>query len=106
MEERDILDLSIQDTQTQGVVKSIDEPQLIETKFGKSYRVVLHVDANGADIPVSILINERSVKRGILHPRSNLYKILTRYGVKKLSDLVGKKVELRVDARGFHRLFY
>ena len=90
-----------------GKVESIGEPTEVQTKFGKSYRVPLLVKTeDGNSIEVSIFIREKTVQLGVANPRSNLYKILDTYGVKKLSELIGKTVNIRIDSRGFYRLVY
>lgn len=87
-----------------GEVKEIGEPEEIETKFGKSYRVPVIVKVGDTEIETSVFVRDNSVKRGVFNPRSNVYKLLTRYGCKKLKELIGKQVELRVDSRGFYRI--
>jgi len=88
---------------TKGKIVRIEEPQKVDTRFGTSYRIPFVVKVNDAEITVSVLVRETSIKRKVLHPRSNLFKLMQRYGAKKLTDLVGKEVELRVDTRGFYR---
>jgi len=87
----------------EGTITGIKDPVKVETRFGTSYRIPFTVKLNDAEIEVSILVRENSLKRKVLHPRSNLYKLMQKYGVRKVKDLVGKKVQLRVDARGFYR---
>jgi len=102
----DLSELEIMEEQIEGTVESIGEPEEIETKFGRNYRVPIAVKTKKATIETNVWVTERSLKQGILHPRSNLYKLLTAYKCKSLKELVGKKVTLRVDSRGFYRLVY
>ena len=88
---------------TQGEVVNVEEPQKVETRFGTSYRIPFRIKIGTGEITVSILVRENSLKKGILHPRSNLYKLLTKYGAKNPKDMIGKKVDLRIDSRGFYR---
>jgi len=99
-------DLRIVDETLEGKVVSIGEMTPIKTVFGLSYRIPITVQIVGSDstITVNVFIREKSVQSGVVHPKSNLYKLLTSYKCKKLSDLVGKTVLLRVDNKGFYRI--
>jgi hypothetical protein len=87
----------------EGEVTNIGEPELIETKFGNTYRIPITVDIRGSEIQIGVFVREKSIQRGLFHPRSNIYKLLVKYGCKKLKELVGKKVQVRIDSRGFYR---
>jgi hypothetical protein len=90
-----------------GVVKDVGEVTEVNTKFGKSYRVPLTVELiDGRNIEVSIFLRDKTLVLGKANPRSNLFKILETYGCKKLKDLLGKAVNVRVDSKGFYRLVY
>ena len=96
-------ELELAEETLKGEIVGIDEPETIETRFGKSVRIPFRIKVNDSEIVVSQLVREESLKKKLLHPRSNLYKLLARYGAKKVKDLIGKKVELRMDSRGFYR---
>jgi len=96
-------ELELAEETLKGEIVGIDEPEVIETRFGKSVRIPFRIKVNDSEIVVSQLVREESLKKKLLHPRSNLYKLLARYGAKKVKDLIGKKVELRMDSRGFYR---
>ena len=75
-----------------GIVKAIHPPQPIETKYGK--RFVSQVVIEGSDNSV---INVRlflPAQFPLLHPKSNLAKILAYNGCTGLLELIGKEVEV------------
>jgi hypothetical protein len=98
-----IEDMEIAGEIEEGIVKSIGEPSEVETKFGKSHRVPIILEVKGKELPISVFVRDTSMTRGMFHPRSNIYKLLAKYNCKKLGDLVGKKVQIRIDSRGFYR---
>jgi predicted ATPase len=104
--QKDILDLEVTEQNLTGTVTSIGTPQEVQTRFGLSYRIPIIVAVNDTTIPVNMIIRQKTLQRKHLHPRSNLYKLLTAYKCKKLRDLVGKQVNLRIDERGFYRIVY
>ena len=104
MEKKKIEDLEIIDKVTRGKVVSIAEEREVVTKFGNFIRFVLNVQVGGSVVPISLLVSKKVIETQLIHPRSNLYRLLTKYGCKKLRDIVGKEVEVTVDARGFYRL--
>jgi hypothetical protein len=103
MKAKSIDEMEIASELEEGVVKAIGEPEEVETKFGTSYRVPIIVDIRGNEQEIGVFIREKSIERGMFHPRSNVYKLLTKYNCKKLKELVGKKVQIRIDNRGFYR---
>jgi hypothetical protein len=90
-----------------GIVKDIGVATIVETKWGKTYRIPLTIELMDKSIVnVSIFVREKTVQLKKVNPRSNLYKILETYNCKTLKDLKGKQVNVRVDAKGFFRLVY
>lgn len=87
----------------EGVVEKIGKPVEVQTKYGKSYRIPITIKVRNTTYDIGLFVREKSIQKGVFHPRSNIYKLLVKYGAKKLKDLVGKKVQLRIDARGFYR---
>ena len=65
-----------------GVVGAIHPPLDIDTKHGKS---------DGNTINVRLFLPEQFP---LLHPKSNLAKILARYGCVSLRELIGKEVDV------------
>jgi hypothetical protein len=103
MKEKSIDEMEIAAELEEGVVKEIGEPEQIETKFGPTYRIPIVVEIRGNEQEIGVFVREKSIERGVFHPRSNVYKLLVKYGCKKLKELVGKKVQIRIDNRGFYR---
>ena len=105
LEEIQVEELYAPELREKGVVKEILKPEKVETRFGVSYRIPIVVQlGKDKETVVSVLVREKTLQRGIVHPRSNLYKLLKKYGCKKLKDLIGKEVELYIDSRGFYRI--
>jgi len=99
-----ISELQVQEETASGKVTAIGEPIPIQTQFGLTWRVPITVEVNGKPIECSVFVRDKTIKRGVIHPRSNLYKMLTRYGAKCLAELKGKRVDLRIDQRGFYKI--
>ncbi len=75
-----------------GKIVAIHEPQPIDTKFGK--RMTMQVVINGSD---GSTINTRLFlpqQFPMIHPKSNLGKIMAQNGCKELKELLGKEVEV------------
>ena len=75
-----------------GVIGAIHPPIDVETKHGN--RKVCQVVINGKDgntINVRLFLPEQFP---LLHPKSNLAKILARYGCVSLRELIGKEVDV------------
>jgi biotin synthase-related radical SAM superfamily protein len=89
---------------TKGKVISIGDTEVVKTQFGDSLRIIVNVEINKQVYPVSLVTSGKVLDRQIIHPRSNLYKILSKYNCKKITDLVGKEVELELNAKGFYRI--
>jgi hypothetical protein len=98
-----IEDMEIAGETEEGIIKKIGESEEIETKFGLTHRVPITVDIRGSSVEIGVFIRDKSIERGMFHPRSNVYKLLAKYNCKKLKDLIGKKVQIRIDNRGFYR---
>jgi len=73
-----------------GMVTAIHPPQPITTKFGE--RKACQVVINGSD--GSVINTKLFLPQAfpLLHPKSNLAKILKYYGCMELRDLIGKEV--------------
>jgi len=99
-----IMDMEIRAEVISGEVVDVAEPELTDTRFGESYRVVLRVKVGEDVIPTSFFVRKSMIDRGKVHPRSTLYKILTRYKAKTLRELIGKQVQLIQDEQGFYRI--
>jgi hypothetical protein len=98
--------LEITEQTTTGQVESFGNPIEIQTRFGPAYRLPINVKTNNTTIPISIIIRTKTLEKTHLHPRSNLYKLLTKYNCKRLRDLIDKTVQIRIDERGFYRIVY
>jgi len=75
-----------------GKVVAIHTPEVTETKFGN--RGVMQVVIEGSDgstINVKVFL---PAQFPLVHPKSNLAKIMAQYGCKQLRDLLGKEVEV------------
>jgi len=99
-----IMDMEIRAEVVEGEVVDVSEPELTDTRFGEALRVVVSVKIGENVIPTSLFIREASIEKGYVHPRSTLYKILTRYKAKSLRELIGKRVQLIQDEQGFYRI--
>lgn len=86
-----------------GIIESIGEPELVETPFGKRNRIPLVIKTENGSITVSMFANS---EKTVVHPKSNLYKFMRKHDVKKLSEIVGKNVNIRQDSKGFWRFDY
>jgi len=94
-------DMELQPELVEAVVKTIGKPETTNTRYGtKAYIPVVCILPNGAEVSLRLWINP---ERGFLHPKSNAYKLLRKHGCVRISDLLGKKIELRVDNNGFYR---
>jgi len=100
----DVDEVELAEEQVEGTIKALGSPEKVETRWGTSYRVPLVIDIKGKEIEVSLFITQKAAETGILHPRSNAYRLLSKFKCKKLKELVGKKVTLRVDQTGFYRI--
>jgi len=89
---------------TKGKVISFGDVEEIKTQFGNGLRITVNVEVNKQVYPVSLVTSGKVLDRQIIHPRSNLFKILNKYNCKKLTDLIGKEVELELNAKGFYRI--
>ena len=79
-----------------GTVVSINMPEVTETRFGR--RGFTQVEVQGKD---GSLVNIRlflPAQFPMVHPKSNLAKIMRRYGCNTLQELIGK--EVKVEAVG------
>jgi hypothetical protein len=103
VKEKSIDEMEIASELEEGIVKEIGEPEEIKTKWGTNYRVPIVIDVRGIEEKISVFITQKSIQRGRYHPKSNVYKLLAKYNCKKLKELVGKKVQIRIDNRGFYR---
>ena len=89
-------------------VKGIVGPKPV--KFGNTernlYFLVLEVrPLNKTEtIEVRLPISEKTVKTKIVHPRSNLYKLMKKLNVRSVADLKGKEVVVKLNERGFYRI--
>ena len=90
----------IQEEATEGVVKGFGEVEIRTTKFGERKVIPIIVETEAGEVTINLFLNP---DRKQLHPNSNAYRLLRRVGVKSLKDLVGRKVPLRIDNRGFYR---
>jgi hypothetical protein len=99
-----IEDFIVPDIRTKGKVISVVNTQEVETKFGKNIRVTFNVEINKNVYPVSLIISKKSAETKVIHPRSSAFRILSKYGCKTIKDLIGKEVELELNARGFYRI--
>jgi len=103
---QEILDLEVTEEQVVGEVVGFGEPVEVDTRFGKAYRFPINVKVNGSVTPISIFVRDKTLLKKTLHPRSNLYKLLTAYKCERLRQLVGKRVTLRIDEKGFYRIVF
>jgi len=90
-----------------GVVEAFGNPTAVKTKFGDSYRIPLIIKLDdGRKVEVSLFVRQKTLELKKANPRSNIYKILETYQCKRLRELIGKTVVVRVDNRGFFRLVF
>ena len=75
-----------------GIVSTIQAPKPIETKFGsrKACQIVL-TGSDGSQVNTKLFLPEQFP---MIHPKSNLGKMLAKYGCKKLQELIGKEVDV------------
>jgi len=99
-----ILDLKPKAQRVQGKVKEIGEPETVSTRFGESYRIPIVVEVDDMPVTVGLFVREKALNQGYIHPRSNLYKLLTAYNVSSLRELIGKTIRLTLDQRGFYQI--
>ncbi len=75
-----------------GKVVAIQPPVDIETKFGKRKKCQIVIEGSDASVVnVSLFLPEQFP---MVHPKSNLAKILQHYGCTGLRELIGKEVEV------------
>ena len=75
-----------------GKIKAIHKPEIVETRFGKRGVCQIVIDgSDGSTINVKLFLPEQFP---MVHPKSNLGKIMAKYGCKELKDLLQKEVEV------------
>lgn len=75
-----------------GIIAEIHEPKQIETKFGKRNKVQFVINgSDGSTIHVGMFLPQQFP---MVHPKSNLGKIMALHSCKGLKDLLGKEVEV------------
>lgn len=78
--------------ENKGIVQVVHKPVEVETKFGKRKKMSIVINgADGTTVYVNLFLPETFP---MVHPKSNLAKILAKYGCKSLRELVGKEVEV------------
>jgi hypothetical protein len=90
-----------ENTTITATVTSIGEPKEQQTRFGTRLYAPMLLEYEGKNITINLWLPK---KTKIIHPKSNLYKILKRYGCTKLTELVGKQIQLYLDQNGFWRV--
>ena len=85
-----------------GVISAIHEPEPIKTKFGDRFKcnVVLN-GSDGSTITVGLFLPEQFPQ---VHSKSNIGKLLAKYGCGEFKDLVGKEVEIESQGEGMWKL--
>ena len=105
MNEREqILDMGLATPhKTTGVVKEIGSVRDVETKYGlRTYiELKLSIPDTPELYPVNLFVNTGSP---FLNPKSNAYALLKYLGVKKVSEVMGKKVPLVFTDEGYYKL--
>ena len=75
-----------------GKVTAIQPPHPVDTKFGTRKAVYVIIEgSDGSIINVSVFLPQNFP---LVHPKSNLAKIMAYYGCEKLEELLGKEVEV------------
>ena len=75
-----------------GIVSTIQVPGDMETKFGtRKVSQVVITGSDGSQINIKLFLPQQFP---MIHPKSNLGKILARYGCKSLQELIGKEVDV------------
>lgn len=75
-----------------GVVATIQPPVQVPTKYGERYSCQVVINGkDGSTMNTKIFLPEHFPN---IHPKSNLGKMLTKYGCNEFSELIGKEVEL------------
>lgn len=98
------IEIAVQPRRATGTIKRLGEIQQTTTRFGERYRLPVFVEVNGQEMELSLWLTPRTVEQKKAHPNTNVAKLLTSLGITKLSELVGQKVNLAVDERGFYRI--
>jgi len=83
-----------------GRVLEVLEPETMNTRFGTRTVVTLRVQVGNKVFNLPMFLNPSS---RFIHPRSTAYKLMKTLGVRKLRELVGKEIPLRMDQSGFWR---
>ena len=75
-----------------GKIVAIHEPEQIETKFGKRMKSQIVIKgSDGSTINTSLFYPQQFP---LIHPKSNLGKLMAKYDCKELKDLIGEEVEV------------
>ena len=85
-----------------GIVENIEEPHPVTTRFGE--RDVCTINVKGSDgtiLNVSLFLPQQFP---MVHPKSNLGKILNKYGCEGMKDLINKEVELVSTGEGLWKV--
>lgn len=85
----------------EGTIKALGEPTIQATRFGERKRLPVILETpDGQEITVNIWLSPTST---VIRPNSNVGRLLRKLGAAAIPDIVGKKINLIVDNRGFHR---
>jgi len=85
----------------EGKVLSIGAPEPVTTKFGDRRRIPVTIELPGSQtIDISLWI---PAKGNVIRFNSTTGKLLKKLKITKISEMVGKKVPLMIDGKGFHR---
>ena len=78
--------------ENKGTVSAIQPPIDVETKFGLRKKCTIIVNgSDGSTINIGLFLPQAFP---LVHPKSNLAKILAENGCKSLKELIGKEVEV------------
>ena len=86
----------------EGIVKTIQAPIKVTTKFGDRYSCQIVIEGtDGSTINVKTFMPEQYPS---LHPKSNMAKILKKYGCSQFSELLGKVVQVEEQSEGMWKI--
>lgn len=81
-----------------GKITTIQEPQKTNTKYGERYYCQFVIEGeDGSVINTKVFLPENFP---YIHPKSNMGKILDKYGCKKFSELIGTEVKVYEKSAG------
>jgi len=94
-------DYTLQAKEIEATVTALSLVKTTDTKYGKRAYTEATVTVNSATFQIRLWLGPEGSTD--INLRSTTAKVLMKYKCKKLADLIGKKVKLVLDNRGFYR---